>query len=72
MGTPAMWDSITLPPNAENSLELNKGQPNNPRANLVGSDTKKKNQMGLTPLKRALLSGGLLVTYKVHSLWAPR
>ena len=42
MGTPAMWDSITFPPNAENSSELNKGEPNNPRANLVGSDTKKK------------------------------
>ena len=28
-------------------------------------------QMGLTPLKRALVSGGLLMTYKVHNPRAP-
>ena len=29
-------------------------------------------QMGLTPLKRALLTGGLPMTYKVHNLGAPQ
>jgi hypothetical protein len=29
-------------------------------------------QMGLTPLKRALVSGGLPMTYKVHNPRAPR
>ena len=28
--------------------------------------------MGLTPLKRALVSGGLSMTYKVHNPGAPR
>ncbi len=27
--------------------------------------------MDLTPLKRAVLSGGLLMTYKIHNLQAP-
>ena len=27
--------------------------------------------MGVTPLKRAVLSGGFLVTYKIHNLQAP-
>jgi hypothetical protein len=27
--------------------------------------------MGLTPLKRAVLSGGLLMTYKIHNLPPP-
>jgi hypothetical protein len=27
--------------------------------------------MGLTPLKRAILSGELLMTYKIHNLQAP-
>jgi hypothetical protein len=31
-----------------------------------------ESQMGLTPLKRALVSGGLPMTYKVHNPWAPR
>ena len=28
--------------------------------------------MGLTPPKRALVSGGLPMTYKVHNPWSPR
>jgi hypothetical protein len=40
--------------------------------NAPSAIIREERQMGLTPLKRALVSGGFPMTYKVHNPGAPR
>ena len=60
------------PLNAGNSPELNGGPTQQPGGKPGWLWYQEERQMGLTPLKRAFVSGWLPMTYKVYNLGAPQ